>query len=339
MNLNSVLNALCTSVCIGHINETKNEIRNVLKQYAEVQNLSANSVMVKFAGKDSSKTLMLDAHIDQVGFIVTEVTDDGFLRVASVGSVDTRILYTLHVSILAENGKISGVFCSTPPHLSAKGEGDAAPDLSDMWIDTLLGDKAKEVIKIGDYVVYADAPATLLNGRFCSSALDNRAGCAVLLKTAELLKDAELPYDTVLLFSDSEELGLRGAKTAAFTINPDEAVAVDVTFATAPDVSAKDGGKLGGGAMVGYSPVLSREISDTLCQIANEKNIEIQREIMSGITSTNADVIGISRGGVKCSLLSIPLRNMHTSGEVAEISDIESAAEILAAYVERGGCL
>ena len=130
---------------------------------------------------------------------------------------------------------------------------------------------------------------------------------------------------------------MRGCKTAAFKVDPDEAIAIDVSFADAPDVSPDDCGKMSGGAMIGVSPTLDREISDRLNTVAFENNIPYQNEIMGGRTGTNSDVIGITRGGVRTGVVSIPLRNMHTDCEVIDLNDVKSVCDILELYILSGG--
>ena len=143
----------------------------------------------------------------------------------------------------------------------------------------------------------------------------------------------------VLCLSEQEELGTRGAKSATFSIFPDEAVAIDVSFGDAPDVAPTKCGKLGGGAMIGISPILNRKISDKLSDIAKENDIPYQFEVMGGTTGTDADVITITKSGVPCGLLSIPLRNMHTPAEVVDTKDIASVCDILEKYLLCGGAL
>ena len=143
----------------------------------------------------------------------------------------------------------------------------------------------------------------------------------------------------VMLFSDSEELGLRDARTAVFGIEADEAVSIDVSFGDAPDVPAEKCGKLGEGVMIGISPVLSRNVTRTLEDIAEKENSPFQREVMGSTTGTNADVISVSKDGINCGLVSIPLRNMHTDCEVIDLRDIEATVTLLENYILKGGCL
>ena len=230
--------------------------------------------------------------------------------------------------------QISAVFSSTPPHLS-KGE-EKFNDISAMKIDTGIKN-ASEIISVGDIVTFKNEFLELNKTRVCAKSIDDRAGCALLLLLAEKLKDKELNYNIIFLFSDGEELGLRGAKPASFALSPDMAIAIDVTFAQAPDVSEQQGGKLGQGAMIGISPVLDRNMTNSLIDIAKENQIAYQKEVCAKSTGTNADVISITKEGIPTALISLPIRNMHTDCEIIDTKDIESGVLLLEKYICEGG--
>ena len=275
---------------------------------------------------------MLEAHIDEVGFIVTDIDANGFLTVKNCGGIDLRSLPARTVTVHGKE-KVTGVFCATPPHLGGVTEYD---DIAALKIDTLLGEKAKEVISIGDFVTFNTKAADLCGSRIVGKSLDNRAGVACLLELAERLCDKKLPFNIVFAFTDQEELGCRGAQTASFDISPDEAIVIDVSFADAPDVPSNDCGTLGGGAMIGMSPVLDRGISKKLVSVAKGNNLSYQTEVMGGKTGTNGDVISISKSGVKTGLVSIPLRNMHSDVEIIDVKDIKNVCDLLEKYILGG---
>lgn len=333
MNVRDTLFTLSELCALGSVNEASQKAYGILSQYAECERTDNLTVIARLNGK-SDYTIMLDAHIDEVGFIVTDVDDDGFLTVEKCGGTDLRSLPARPVTVHGKQ-KITAVFCSTPPHL-LKGEKEYK-DISKIKLDTMLGQKAKSVISIGDYVTYAESPTELLGGRVSGKSLDDRAGVVCLLEVAKRLSGKELPVNVVFVLSDSEELGLRGAKTAAFRVNPDEAIAVDVSFGDGPDISPDDCGKLGDGAMIGISPVLDKQVSSKLITTAKQSNIKYQTEVMGGNTSTNADVISVTQRGVRTGLVSIPLRNMHTAVEVVDIADLTSVCDILEEYILSGG--
>lgn len=335
MDTKKVLFNLCSLIQIGNVAECTEYINNALSGIADVKILDSNCIAVTFKGnKDDG--ILLDAHIDQIGMVVTGVDSNGFVKVANVGGIDAKTLPAKSVKILGKKC-VNAVFASVPPHL--KSEDTAVSDITELTLDTGLGADAKDCISVGDYAVYNTAPAELLSNRVTSPFLDNRAGATALLLLADMLKGKELNRSVTLLFSTEEEIGCRKVKTSAFILadNITEAIAVDVTFATAPDVSSAHGGQMGGGAMVGISPFLESTVTNKLLEVAEKCAIPYQREVMSAATSTNADAIGITKGGIPTSLLSIPIRNMHTNVEIVDIQDIENTAKLLYEYVMAGG--
>ena len=330
MNIKETLLKLSDAVSLGNITEASDIVFCELSKYTKASQNGIN-VMGEIEGK-SNYTLMLEAHIDEVGFIVTDVDSNGFLTVKNCGGIDLRMLPSRTVIVHGKE-KIVGVFCATPPHLGGVKEYD---DIQALKIDTLLGEKAKEIISVGDLVTFNQKATTLHGSRITGKSLDNRAGVVCLLTLAKKLQGKTLPFNIVFAFTDAEELGCRGAKTAAFRVSPDEAIVLDVSFADAPDVSGNDCGKLSSGTMIGMSPVLDKQIYKTLVSVAEENNMPYQTEVMGGRTGTNGDVIGISKSGVKTGLVSIPLRNMHTDVEIVDIKDIENVCDLLEKYILGG---
>ena len=301
----------------------------VAKPFADRICCGEKSAAFYINGK-SDDVLLFDAHIDEVGFAVTFVSEDGFVKVAPAGGIDSRILAAQPVKIIGRE-TVTGVFCSTPPHLS-KGN-DTVHAVDEMYIDTGIRNNAREVIPLGSRVFFASKPQKLLGSRISGKSLDNRAGVAALIEAAKIIKENGIPSKTVcFLLSDAEELGLRGARTAAFDISPCAAVTVDVSFGDGPYVSKEKTAPLGSGTMIGLSPSLDKNISDRLTALAKEHKIKHTFEVMGGTTSTNADVISLTKGGVPTGLLSIPLRGMHTPFEVVDVEDVRQTAELLALF-------
>lgn len=175
----------------------------------------------------------------------------------------------------------------------------------------------------------------LAGSRVTSKAIDDRSGCTAILKTLELLNGQQTAYNIAVCFSTQEEVGERGAKTAAFDINADYAIVVDVSFAKTHYESEEECGIMGKGAMIGIAPSLSREMSDSFISLAEEKGIPYQLEVMSGKTGTNADTIGVSGSGTKAVTISIPEEHMHTPVEIVDINDIDNTALLIAEYLKR----
>lgn len=322
MNTKELIFKLCSSPAAGHINESAKIAISELQSFSSVT--VYDTYIRADINENSDKSLMLEAHIDQIAMIVTNVFCDGFLSVAPVGSIDSRFLPSTPVKIYGKN-IIKGVFTSVPPHLKSQ---DGCPDFDKCMIDTGRKD-LKDIVSPGD-MVFFDVPVTeLKNNHISSAGLDNRAGCAAVIKAAEKIAKEALPVHTTIILAMGEELGLRGAKIASYDTNVSTAIAVDVSFGDCPDVSPSKTSKLGSGTMIGISPILNKNVYKTLERLAKEKNISFTKEIMGGRTSTDADVISITKGGIPTGLLSIPLRNMHTPSEIVNIHDIDDTADLI----------
>lgn len=333
MEIKELLFTLCNADSVGSITDARDIAFEVLSKYAKTEK-SDNLTVIGFMEGEADYTVMLDAHIDQIAMVVTDIDDNGFLTVSNAGGIDIRALASRAVTVHGIE-KIPAVFCCTPPHL-ASGETEYK-DISAIKLDTLLGENAKNVISIGDYVTFSGNCFDLQNGLVCGRSFDDRAAVVCLLEVAKRLSKKQLPCNVVFVLSDGEELGMRGVRTAAFKTNPDEAVAVDVTFGNAPDVSVEECGELGKGGMIGISPTLDKSVSQKLISLSIQNDIPYQTEVMGERTGTNADMIGITREGVKTCTLSIPIRNMHTEVETLALKDLESVCDLLERYILSGG--
>jgi len=334
MEIKDLLFTLSCVDSVGNITEAQNTAYRILSQYAKTEITDNLNVIGLIEGK-ADYTVMLDAHIDQVAFVVTNVDENGFLTVENAGGIDIRALPSRTVTVHGKE-KTSAVFCSTPPHLSS-GEVEYS-DISAIKLDTALGEKAKDVVSKGDFVTFKGDCFELQNSLVCGHSFDDRAGVACLLEVAKRLSGKDLPVNVAFCLTVGEELGLRGIRPTAFKVNPQEAIAVDVTFGDGPDVSPEECCALGKGGMIGLSPALDKQLSKKLIDIAQKNNIPYGLEVMGGNTGTNADMLGISREGVKASTLSIPLRNMHSAVEIINLSDLSAVCDLLEKYILSGGC-
>ncbi|MCH5298301.1 MAG: M20/M25/M40 family metallo-hydrolase [Ruminococcus sp.] len=308
-----------------------------LAKYAEVQTDYNNNVIATLGNKNAEKTILLDAHIDQIGFIVTEITDDGFLRVDKCGGVDLRTVLDAPVIVHGKED-ISGVVCCMPPHLS-DGNEDKAPEIDKVIIDLgLPADRVNEFVSVGDTITFYAEPKQLLGNRITAAALDNRAGVATLLKVCECISKKELNYKVVVLLSCQEETFATGAKTKAFYVEPDECISVDVSFAAQPGVSGQYSNiALGKGPMLCTSPNLNKPMFNKFKELCEQSGVSYQIEVCNGRTGTNADHIAVTKSGVKTAVVSIPERNMHTQAEIVDLSDINDAARLISDYIISGG--
>ena len=335
MDIKELCKKLIDGAGVSGACHTMTSAAEILSQYADVRTDAMGSIIGTVG--EGKTHIMLDAHLDRIGLIVTDVDKTGFLRVDKCGGTDARVLAAAEVTVWGKE-PVYGVITSTPPHLSKAEDESKAPDFDSIFVDTGMPyEKLKEIVSVGDRITI-DAPFTSLAGtRIAGAALDDRIGMAALVRVLDIIKEKNPPVKVSVLFSVQEETTEAGGKTATFGISPDEAIAVDVSFGTAPGVSEQEAGKLGGGAMICISPSLSEEMSNKLISLAKENDIKYQTEICPSSTGTNADVISTTKTGVKTGLVSIPLRNMHTQAEVADLEDIESVAQVIAAYIINKG--
>lgn len=334
MNLEQLIFELCSVHGVsGSETPALNAAKKYLEQSAEVSVDNNGNLIAVLGNKEADKTILLDAHIDRIGFIITDIDNKGFVKVDRLGGVDIR---TLQDSVLASENGLKGTVCCLPPHLSDGSEDKATP-IDKTWVDFgMPREQVEKHLKIGDTLTFSTVPRRLLNDKITAPALDDRCGVAALIRAAELIDTDE--YRVVILLSTQEETYGTGAKTGAFSINADEAVAVDVSFASQPDVTGQYGKiELGKGPMICISSVLSREMSNKLISVAKERGIPYQLEPIAGATGTNGDHIAVTKSGVKTAVVSIPQRYMHTPVEVISLSDVENTAQLIAAYINCGG--
>lgn len=306
---------------------------------AEYDSVTGNVFFRREGFDESLPTVLLDAHIDEIGFVVTDITGDGFLKVDGCGGIDRRILLAQQVTVIGTASgraeKLAGVTASIPPHLEK--EHSKTAEVKDVLIDTgfTTKEKAMEHICRGDRVLIENRAVRLIGDKVTAKSLDDRSGCAALIKAVEMLKDEELGCNVAVTLSSQEEVGERGAKTAAYSIHPDKAIVVDVSFAANKGEDGEECPALGSGVMIGVSPSLSKKMSKDMQRVAEECDIPYTLEVMSETTGTNADAIGLTRGGVPAVTLSVPERNMHTPVEVVSLADIENTARLTAEYLKR----
>ncbi len=315
----------------GDESEVRELCKKYLSKYMEVDSDTIGS-LVGTMGNGQLK-ILLDAHIDRIGLVVREIDENGFLLVSSVGGVDPRVLVGAEVTAIGKE-KLRGVICSTPPHLITKADKEKGVEVKKLAVDIGFSkEEAEKKVSIGDRIVIGSKSLTLLNNKISCAALDDRCGVASLILAIEKLYGKLKNCTVALQLSSQEEVGGSGAKTAAYTADSDIAIVVDVGFGSDPYCDKTETNELSKGPSIGISPTLDRKIMLELVETAKENNIPYQHDVMSGRTGTNADNINISRGGVRTTLLSIPLRHMHTAVEVIDVRDVEYTAKLIAAYV------
>lgn len=293
-----------------------------------------NVIVFKSGAQRPKEKLMLAAHMDEVGFLVNAVTDDGFLKFTTVGGVDARVTFGREVEV-GEN-KIKGAIGTKPPHLLNAEERNVIPSIEDMFVD--IGASSKEEalnqIALGDAVCFVSPFAKFGEGFIKGKALDDRAGCSILLD----LLDEPLPYDVHIVFTVQEEVGTRGAQTAAYTVNPDKAIVVETT--TAADIPSVSGEKrvclLGNGAVISYmdlGTVYDKTLYDMAFAIGKRKTIPCQTKTMVA-GGNDARAIHLSQSGVQTIAVSIPTRYLHSANCVMKESDYLAVKEMVFALAK-----
>lgn len=338
MDISSTLKRL-TNACgvSGNESAASAAALELLKEYIPEAKTDCfgNVTGILKSGKPNAKLLMLDAHIDEIGMVVTYITDGGFIKAGACGGLDMRVLAAQSVTVHGKS-KVKGVVSTLPPHVCS--DHTHVPEISEISIDIgMTREQAEKVISLGDMITVNSDFNELCGDKVTAPSIDDRSGVCAILAALNMMQDKKLRYDIAVCFSAQEETGERGVKAAAFRLAPDEAIAVDVSFGRTPDSKAHETAKLGSGVMIGRSAVLNAAMSQKLIGIAAENEIPYTVEVMPSSTGTNADAIAVSRSGVKCCTLSIPLRYMHTPIETVAISDIESTARLICAYCTDGG--
>lgn len=332
-----LLEELCRADGIsGDEQEVREIILREIKDFADeitVDNLG-NLLVFKKGRQTPEKKLLLSAHMDEVGFIVTYINDDGTLKFENVGGVNDSAAFAKYVKI--GKNKLPGVVNAKPIHLTKADERKKNPPIEDLCIDigAASREEAEKAVSLGDSVVF-DSLFDLSGGRVISKAIDDRFGCLVLI---EMLR-GELPYDMYFSFVVQEEIGLRGARAAAFTLAPDCAIVVEST--TASDVPFAEDEKrvctVGGGAVISLidrSTLYDKEFYRLGMECAAELGVKAQTKTMIA-GGNDAGAIHCSRGGVRTMAVSLPTRYIHSSASLARVEDMEAVLAVVKASAEK----
>src|ERR671917_144463 len=312
--------------------------REEAEKFAEIRgDRMGNSFATIGAG--GSPKVMLSGHIDEIGLMVTHIDDQGLLRFTGVGGWDPQVLVGQRVLIQTTGGEVPGVIGKKAIHLMEAEERKKVSEIKNLWIDVGAkdGDEAKGMVRVGDVGVLDQNLLELPNGRIASRSLDNRMGAFIVLEALRLLSEEDgIVPEVVAVASVQEEIGLYGARGAAFGLDPDAAIAVDVTHATdTPGISKNEHGdhSLGSGPVITRAVNLSPIVTDGLIDTAEGEGIPYTLEADSRSTSTDADAIQFTRGGIATGLVSAPNRYMHSPNEIVALEDLTSCARLIADYV------
>lgn len=289
--------------------------------------------------KTQAPTVMIAAHMDEIGLMVTYISDDGFLSVSNVGGVDAGLLPGLRMDVHTASGTYRGVVGKKPIHLIAPDDRKTIAPINTLVIDLgLPAEKVKELVRIGDTVTFGVGFETFGEDLAVSRAFDDKAGVYIGIRVMEELARGEKKpaFDYVLSATVQEEIGLRGGATSGYSVNADVALAFDVTHATDyPGIEKTKYGdiKLGEGPVIARGPNINPVVFERLVAAAEKLDMHVQLEAEPGVTGTDAGAMQTQRGGRATGLVSLALRYMHTPTEVISLKDLEDCVSLLVEFI------
>jgi len=304
--------------------------------FAEVSGDTLGSSFARVAGHSGGPVSALVGHIDEIGVIATHVDDEGFIAIRRIGGFGVEPLIGHRVEFLSG---VKGLIARRRDVGTPASERKPVT-INDLHIDIGARDgaEARGLVRTGDAAVLSAEPAELPNGRIVSRSLDNRLGAYIALEAARRAGDAGSPGDVVAIAAAQEEIGCHGARTAVFALEPDLALVFDVTTASDyPGADPKEDGwhPLGSGPTILRGPLMHPRLVDLLVATAEAEKIPYTFEAAGGQTNTDADYTHISRGGVPTAVVSVPLRYMHSSSELGQLSDVEDAVRLAVGFLQR----
>lgn len=331
--LETLSNGYSVSGCESNLNST---ITSAFEKYCDEINVDnmGNIIAVKkgISKKDNIK-IMIAAHMDEIGLMVKDIEENGFLRFTNVGGIDPRTIVGQEVIVHGKKD-LFGVIGSKPPHLQDSEEQKKAIKMEDMTIDVGLSkERVEEFVSIGDSININRDLISLKNNRVSGKSLDNKTGVAVLLETLRELENIKHEADIYFVATVQEEVSMAGALTSTYNINPDIGIAVDVGFGHTPELNEAKTINLSKGPGITLGGNIHPGLRRQLIDVTKRYNIPNQIEVTPGPTGTDARAMQITRGGIPCLVISIPLRYMHTSVEVIDLDDVNSASKLLAFFI------
>jgi putative aminopeptidase FrvX len=342
MSLPDVLRRLLTAPGpSGYEQAAAAVFRDAASAFAEVTYDSVGSTVARVAGTGGGPSVAVVGHIDEIGLIVHHIDDDGFLWFTGVGGWDPVILVGQRVEIATREGTVPGVVGKKPIHLLKDEDRKKGPELKDLHIDIGArdGDQARGLVRPGDVAVVAGEPIELVNDRVVSRSMDNRIGCFVALEAARLVAEAgDAAGDVYAVAVTQEEITFGGAHTTAYSLQPDIAIAVDVTFETKPpghDEREVGRHHFGSGPVLTRGSTLDPQVFELLNAAGEAEDIPFTVTASARATWTDADAFHVSRAGIPSGLVSVPLRYMHSPVELVQLDDVENAAKLIAAFARR----
>lgn len=324
----------------GFEQKVQQVIREEVQHYTDEMRTDVHGNVIAALNPNGRPRVMLTAHCDELGFIVRYIDEQGFLYFAPIGGYDPATLPAQHVHIQTPSGAILGVIGSKAVHLQSSDERSKKTPIKEMWFDigATTREEAQQLVPIGSVATRIAQLEPLRGDLVVSRALDNKSGIFTVVEAMRRLhkQRSQLQAGVYFVSAVQEEVGLRGAHTSAYSVDPQIAIAVDVGFTSDhPGTSKQDIGeiKLNGGPVITISGFVNPRVYDMLVKAAGEAGFAYQLDVAPGSTGTDTDAIQVTRGGVATGLLGIPSRYMHTSSEIVSLKDIDQTAEVIARFV------
>ncbi len=312
-------------------------VRKYVGPFADRVTTDLHGNVIAAKNPEASLRVMLAGHCDQIGLLVQYIDSDGFLYVQPIGGWDPQQLVGQRMTVWTASGPVPGVISRKPIHLLTDEERKQVVKLKDLWID--IGaknkDEAAEAVRVGDPVTLELGVRHFRNGRSCAPAMDDKCGLWVVIEALRRAAESKLNVAFFAVSTVQEEVGLRGAKTSAFGVDPQIGIAVDVTHATdCPTIDKKQEGdvSLGGGPVIYRGPNMNVRVVEALVATADRCKIPFQLAALSRASGTDANSLQVSRAGVATGLVSIPNRYMHSAVEMVSLDDLDRAADLLAEF-------
>ena len=313
-------------------------VREYASEFADSMETDSHGNLILCKNPDADIRLMLAGHCDQIGLIVSYIDDNGFIYTQTVGGWDPQQLIGQRMTVWTESGPIDGVIARKAIHLLDEAERKKVVKTKELWIDIGAADReeAEALVRIGDSVTLRLGMTRLRNNLITAPATDNRTGVWVAVEALRIAANAGVKIGVYAVSTVQEEIGLRGARTAAFSIDPHVGVAIDVTHATdCPKIDRYQQGniRLGSGPVVVRGPNVNQKVNARLHELASGKSaLPVQASALGRAAPNDSNVIQVNRGGVATGLIGIPNRYMHSAVEVISLDDITNAAILLADF-------
>ncbi|SNR88194.1 endoglucanase [Anaerovirgula multivorans] len=319
----------------GHEKEIAELVYTSFAQYTDniYTDPLGNVICVKKGTQNDGRKIMLAAHMDEIGLMVKEIDENGYIQFTNIGGIDQRTLLCQEV-IVHGTEKVFGIIGVKPPHLTTEQERSKALKIEELVVDVGLNkEKVESLIKIGDVITIKRNVTFLLNDWMSGKAFDDRAGVAAMYICVKELAEMKHDMDVYCVGTVQEEVGTRGAITSTYGINPEIGIAIDVGFGRTPELNKFDTIEMTKGPAITLGANIHPEVFKKLKEVAGKHYVDYQIEVAPGRTGTDAWPMQVSKEGVATGLLSIPLRYMHTSVETISISDIEKTGKLLAHFI------